>query len=80
MSLIQALKRQRQGRISEFKDIMVFRVSFRTAWPTQRNPVLKTKKKIKWEKCVRAGEMSETLRIGNALVEGPSLTHNVHTE
>jgi hypothetical protein len=33
----------RGRRISEFKASLVYRVSFRTARATQRNPVLKTK-------------------------------------
>jgi hypothetical protein len=44
--LIPALGRQRQ-RISEFKDSLVYRVSFRTARATQRNPVSKSQKKKK---------------------------------
>jgi hypothetical protein len=38
--LIPALVRQRQ-RISEFEASLIYRVSFRTARTTQRNPVSK---------------------------------------
>jgi hypothetical protein len=40
--LIPALGRQRQADFYEFKGSLVYRVSFRTARATQRNPVLKT--------------------------------------
>jgi hypothetical protein len=46
MPLIPALGRQRQG-ISEFEASLVYRVSYRTARATQRNPVSKKKKKKK---------------------------------
>ena len=46
MPLIPALGRQRQG-ISEFEASLVYRVSYRTARATQRNPVWKKKKKKK---------------------------------
>jgi hypothetical protein len=51
MPLIPALGRQRQ-RISEFEASLVYRVSFRTARATQRNPVSrnKTKQKTKTNK------------------------------
>jgi hypothetical protein len=45
MSLIPALGRQRGRQISEFEASLVYRVSSRTARTTQRNPVLKIKKK-----------------------------------
>ena len=35
--------------ISEFEANLVYRVSSRTAWATQRNPVQKTKQNIKVE-------------------------------
>ena len=44
MPLIPALWRQRQVDLCEFKDSLVYRVSFRTSRATQRNPVLKNKK------------------------------------
>jgi hypothetical protein len=40
----------RDRRISEFEASQVYRVSSRTARATQRNPVLKTKKKKKTKK------------------------------
>ena len=44
MPLIPALGRQRQTDwISEFKASLVYIVSSRTAWATQRKPVLKNK-------------------------------------
>ena len=41
---IQTLRRQRQVDLCDFKDSLVYRVSFRTSRATQRNPVLKNKK------------------------------------
>ena len=41
MPLIPALGRQRQLDLCEFKTSLVYRVSFRTAKATQRNPVSK---------------------------------------
>ena len=43
MSLIPALERQKQVGLCEFKTILVYRVSFRTAKAIQRNFVLKNK-------------------------------------
>jgi hypothetical protein len=37
----------RGRRISEFKASLVYRVSSRTAWATQRNPVSRKKKELK---------------------------------
>ena len=37
--------RQRQTDLCEFKDSMIYRVSFRTAQDTQRNPFFKNKTK-----------------------------------
>jgi hypothetical protein len=45
--LIPALRRQTQADLCEFKAILVYRVNFRTARATQRNPVSKKKKKSK---------------------------------
>ena len=39
MPLIPTLGRQRQMDLCEFKASLVYRVSFRTARATQRNPV-----------------------------------------
>jgi hypothetical protein len=47
MPLIQALRRQRQADLCEFKASLVYRISFKTAKGIQRNPVLKKKKKQK---------------------------------
>jgi hypothetical protein len=44
------LGRQRQADLCEFKASLVYRESSRTARVTQRNPVLKNKKKEKKEK------------------------------
>jgi hypothetical protein len=49
MPLIPALGRQRQA-ISKFEASLVYRVSFRTARATQRNPVSKDPKKKKKKK------------------------------
>jgi hypothetical protein len=38
-------QRQRQVDLCEFEDSRVYRVSSRTAWATQRNPVSKNKAK-----------------------------------
>ena len=43
--LIPALMRQRQVDLCEIEAGLVYKVSFRTARATQRNPVLKRKKK-----------------------------------
>ena len=40
-----ALRRQRQAYLCEFKASLVYRISSRTAWATQRNPVSKSKNK-----------------------------------
>ena len=46
MPLVPALGRQRQVGLCEFKAIMVYRASSRTARATQRNPVSKNLKKL----------------------------------
>ena len=43
--LIPILRRQRQT-VSEFKTSLFYRVSSRTARPTQRKPVLKNKRRV----------------------------------
>jgi hypothetical protein len=45
MSLIPALRRQRQTDPCEFKVSLVYRLGFRTARTVQRNPVSKKKTK-----------------------------------
>ena len=40
----QALRRQEQANLCEFKASLIWRASFRTAKATQRNPVSKNKK------------------------------------
>jgi hypothetical protein len=45
--LSPALRRQRQAELCEFKARPVYRANARTAKTTQRNPVLKKKKKKK---------------------------------
>ena len=49
MPLISARQRQRQVDLCEFKANLVYRVSFKTARATQRNPVSKkqTNKKVR---------------------------------
>jgi hypothetical protein len=58
MPLIPVLGRQRQG-ISEFKVSLVYRVSFRTARATQRNPVSKKQKQTNKKSHV-TGQKSRT--------------------
>ena len=43
MPLMPTLRRQSQADLHEFKAGLVYRVSFRIARATQRNPVLKNK-------------------------------------
>jgi hypothetical protein len=47
MPLIQALRRQRQADLCEFKASLVYKVSSRTARVTQRKPVSKNQKQTK---------------------------------
>ena len=67
--------RQRQTDLCEFKDSMIYRVSFRTAQDTQRNPFFKNKtkphekKKKRKEKDKRRGKKKTTA------VSSHSLTH-----
>jgi hypothetical protein len=44
---IPELRRQRQAYFCGFKASLVYRVSYRTAQATQRNPVLETNKQQK---------------------------------
>ena len=86
--LILALGRQRQADLCEFEASLGYRVSFRTARATQRNPVLKNKSKNKEgreegrKKTLRTGEIdSSVVRVLAALSEDPSsvlhwATHN----
>jgi hypothetical protein len=50
MPLIPVLKRQRQADLCEFKASLVYRVNFRTARATQRNPVSTKQNKTKQNK------------------------------
>jgi hypothetical protein len=59
MSLIPALRRQRQGHLCDFKTNLVYRASSQTARATQRNPVSKNNK--------QAREMAQQLRALTAL-------------
>jgi hypothetical protein len=43
MSLIPALRRERQADLCDFEASLVYRVNSRTSRGTQRNPVLKNK-------------------------------------
>jgi hypothetical protein len=68
----------RGRRIFEFEASLVYKVSSRTAWATQRNPVLKNQKKTKKKKkdlnktnkqTKKAGEMAQWLRALTGLPE-----------
>jgi hypothetical protein len=60
-----------RGRwISEFEASLVYRVSSRTAWATQRNPVSKKKKKKKKE---RKKERKKDCVKGCFILTSPSL-------
>lgn len=50
LPLIPALWSQRQGDLCEFEAHLIYRVRFRTANATQRNPVRKTKRGKKKKK------------------------------
>jgi hypothetical protein len=45
VSLIPAFRRQRQADLCEFKDSLVYRESYRTAWDMKKPPPKKTKNK-----------------------------------
>ena len=47
LPLIPVLRRQRQADLCEVKDILVYRVSSRTAKAIQRNPVSRKRKRKK---------------------------------
>ena len=61
ISLIPALRRQRQADLCEFEVSLVYGVSSRTAGATQRNPVLK-KIKNKFKKCDGIRSPAESLQ------------------
>ena len=46
MPLIPAVRRQRKVNLSEIEASLVYKLSYRIARATQRNPVLKTKQKL----------------------------------
>jgi hypothetical protein len=54
--LIPALKRQRQAVLCKFEVSLIYRVSSRTAWVTQRKPVSKDRRGRKGEKEEEATE------------------------
>jgi hypothetical protein len=69
-----------RGRwISEFEASLVYRVSSRTARPTQRNPVSKKKKKIPIQCCLRyIYEDKETIHeVLERWLSGTTLTDNL---
>ena len=81
---IQEVDRQ----ISEFKASLVYRVSSRTARPTQRNPVLKNQKRKKKKKTVLRFicsvplftlEKTQQLRAWAALLGDPGSIPSTHT-
>jgi hypothetical protein len=73
--LIPALRRQRQW-ISEFKASLVYKVSYKTARATQRNPVSRKKQKQKQKNNSVFNERKETLKItAERYKEAHALTH-----
>ena len=48
-ALIQAFRRQKQGDLCVFKASLVYRVSYRTARATQRNPAWKGERETETE-------------------------------
>jgi hypothetical protein len=64
MPLIPALRRQGQADLCEFEASLVYRVSFRTARATQRNPVLNKQKQNKKESKGRISEGLGKQRAG----------------
>jgi hypothetical protein len=71
----------RGRRISEFKASLVYRVSFRIARATQKNPVLENKKKRKKgrkKKKKKKKKKKERKRMGH--VCGGAQTLSIHTQ
>ena len=58
MPLVPALRRQRQADLCEAS--LVYRMSSRTAWATQRNPILKKQKQNKIREEITEVEPKET--------------------